>query len=135
MSRLIAIFYTAFLFVSADRLYTPYAVLFLLALSIFGHCGLHDQVARLEARDHPHGAGIDRLAFRLRPSGVSVSFAARHFCRSCRISGSPLCVLPARVFAVFIYPVRRPSDLYRHDLVLLGDIRFGRPFQRPAEKI
>ncbi|WP_316276044.1 sensor histidine kinase [Bacillus velezensis] len=30
MSRLIAIFYTAFLFVSADRPYTPYAVLFLL---------------------------------------------------------------------------------------------------------
>lgn len=29
MSRLIAIFYTAFLFVSADRPYTPYAVLFL----------------------------------------------------------------------------------------------------------
>ena len=37
-------------------------------------------------------------------------------------------------FCRFIYPVRRPSDLYRHDLVLLGDIRFGRPVQRPAEK-
>ncbi|MDJ1630603.1 hypothetical protein QNN00_07950 [Bacillus velezensis] len=77
------------MFVSADRPYTPYAVLFLFALSVFGHCGLHDQAARLEARDHPHDAGIDRLAFRLRPSGVSIS-------------------LPPAIFAVLAeYPVHR----------------------------
>ncbi len=59
------------------------------ALSVFGHCGLHDQAARLEARDHPAFACIDCLAFRLRPSGV-------------------LFLLPPAIFAVLAeYPVHR----------------------------
>ena len=72
------------------------------ALSVFGHCGLHDQYARLEARDHPAFACIDCLAFRLSTIRRFYFFCRPPFCRSCRISGSPLCVLPARVLPFYL---------------------------------
>lgn len=89
MSRLIAIFYTAFLFVSADRPYTPYAVLFLLLYLSLG-------IAVCMIRPPAWRRGVTLMALALTAWLSALGHPAFLF------------LLPPAIFAVLAeYPVHR----------------------------